>query len=133
MTVAALCAVTAFAQNDKRWSSSIYLPALSKPDVSLSFDITAEGKRFEPTWGLDLADIKEQVLRKGLNHMGMENIGIGRTSFRVLNPLVNDTDLTADQIEGLRTRSNLFDNVLGKTLPLVINCDNGYPYDENYK
>lgn len=126
IAVAALCAATVDAQDDQRMSSSIYLQALKKPDVSLSFDIKAEGKRFEPTWGLDLAWINEQNVKKGVNHMGKENVGIGRTSFRVLNALKDDSQLTSDQIDGLRTRSNIFNNVVSRTLPLIINCDNGY-------
>ncbi|UKK63150.1 RICIN domain-containing protein [Prevotella communis] len=124
--VAALGAATAFAQEPVRSSSSLYLHAQKKADVSLPYAISAEGKRFQPTWGLDLAWNNESNLRKGVNHMGKENVGIGRTSFRVLNALKDGNQLTSDQIEGLRSRSNVFDNVVGRTLPLVINCDNGY-------
>lgn len=125
--VVALCAAIAVSQDDIiRQSSSMYLQPQAKPDVSLSFDIKAQGTRFEPTWGLDLAWINEQNVKKGVNHMGKENVGIGRTSFRVLNPLKEDGSLTNDQIDGLRTRSNIFNNLVSRTLPLVINCDNGY-------
>ena len=51
--VAALGAATAFAQEPVRSSSSHYLHAQKKADVSLSYAISAEGKRFNPTWGLD--------------------------------------------------------------------------------
>ena len=125
MAVAALYAATAFAQRE-RSSSSLYLPAFKKADVSLSFSINGEGKRFEPTWGLDMAWINEQNLKKGVNHMLKENVGIGRTSFRVLNALKDDGSLTTDQINGLRERSNGFNTIVGTTLPLVFNCDNGY-------
>lgn len=129
LAVAALSAAIAVAQDGgQRSSSSQYLQALAKPDVSLSFDVKAQGKRFQPTWGLDQAYISAQVLKKGQNHMGKENIGIGRTSFRVLNPLKNDTELTLEMIEGLQTRATYFD-ILDKELPLVLNCDNGYPDD----
>ncbi len=130
LTVAVLSAAAVAAQDDRvRSSSSQYLQPQAKPDVTLSFGITAEGQRFEPTWGLDLAWINEQNVKKGVNHMGKENVGIGRTSFRVLNPLKDDGSLTADQIEGLKTRSTLFNNLVSPTLPLVINCDNGYKPD----
>jgi len=124
--VAALSAATTLAQEPVRSSSSLYLRAQKKADVSLPYAISAEGKRFQPIWGLDLAWNNESNLRKGVNHMGKENVGIGRTSFRVLNALKDGNQLTSDQIEGLRSRSNVFDNVVGRTLPLVINCDNGY-------
>lgn len=126
LAVAVTATVAASAQDEPRASSSRYLPAFKKADVSMAFDIGAEGRRFEPTWGLDLAWINEQNLRKGVNHMLKENVGIGRSSFRVFNPLKGDTALTSDQIAGLRERSNLFNTVVAPTLPLVLNCDNGY-------
>ena len=126
LAVVVIATVAASAQDEPRASSSRYLPAFKKADVSMAFDIGAEGRRFEPTWGLDLAWINEQNLRKGVNHMLKENVGIGRSSFRVLNPLKGDTALTSDQIAGLRERSNLFNTVVSQTLPLVLNCDNGY-------
>ena len=125
MAVTVLSTATVFAQDETRSSSSMNLPVCQQADVTVAYDVTAEGKRFAPTWGLDLAWISEQNLMKGVNHMGKDNVGIGRTSFRVLNPLVNDVSLTDDQIEGLRTRSNLF-NKVRRDLPLVLNCDNGY-------
>lgn len=128
LTLAVFISITAFSQEWERSSSSQYLPTFSKADVLIPFAITNEGKRYNPTWGLDQAWINEQNLLKGINHMGKENVGIGRTSFRVLNPLVNDVSLTADQISGLRERSTLFDKIR-KDLPLVMNCDNGYRPD----
>ena len=87
LAVAALSAAIAVSQNNgQRSSSSLYLPALSKSDVSLSFDVTAQGKRFQPVWGLDQAAVSEQVVKKGINHMGKENIGIGRVAFRYTWP-----------------------------------------------
>ena len=61
--------------------------------MSLFFSISGEGVRYAPTWGLDLAWINEQNLRKGVRHMGKENVGIGRTAFRSTEALVNDTNL----------------------------------------
>ena len=88
--VAALGAATAFAQEPVRSSSSLYLHAQKKADVSVPYAISAEGKRFQPTWGLDQAWPNESNLLKGINHMGKENIGIGRSATL---PLV----FTADQ------------------------------------
>lgn len=128
-----MAATTTASAQDSRQSSSQYLQAAEKADVTLSFGINAEGKRYEPTWGLDLAWISDRNIRMGVNHMGKENVGIGRTSFRVFNPLVNDKDLTEDQIEGLKTRSDMFSEIVSPTLPLVLNCDNGYAPTEDYK
>ena len=120
--VAVLSTVTAFAQESVRSSSSLYLPAYAKANVSLSYAITAEGKRFQPTWGLDQAWISESNLLKGINHMGKENIGIGRSAFRYSVALTNDSVLGAADIKALRERNNIF-NKLSTTLPIVFTAD----------
>lgn len=114
---------TIYAQDSIRTSSSIYLLPEEKSDVSLFFSISGEGVRYAPTWGLDLAWINEQNLRKGVRHMGKENVGIGRTAFRSTEALVNDTNLGSDQIDKLRERSDLFNTVCGEELPLVFTAD----------
>lgn len=120
--VAALGAATAFAQEPVRSSSSLYLHAQKKADVSLSYAISAEGKRFQPTWGLDQAWPNESNLLKGINHMGKDNIGIGRTAFRYSVALTNDSVLGAADITALRERNTIF-NKLSATLPLVFTAD----------
>ena len=120
--VAALGAATAFAQEPVRSSSSLYLHAQKKADVSLPYAISAEGKRFQPTWGLDQAWPNESNLLKGINHMGKENIGIGRTAFRYSVALTNDSVLGAADITALRQRNTIF-NKLSATLPLVFTAD----------
>ena len=112
---------TAVAQ--ERTSSSMYLLPQTKPDVSLFFSVEGEGTRYQPTWGLDLAWINEQNLRKGVRHMGKDNVGIGRSCFRATAALTNDTGLGSDQIAKLRQRSNLFNSVCSATLPLVLTAD----------
>ena len=120
--VAARGAATAFAQEPVRSSSSLYLHAQKKADVSLPYAISAEGKRFQPTWGLDQAWPNESNLLKGINHMGKDNIGIGRTAFRYSVALTNDSVLGAADITALRERNTIF-NKLSATLPLVFTAD----------
>ena len=131
IAVAALFAATASAQDDVRSSSSLYLPAYKKADVSIAFDTRGEGKRFQPTWGLDQAWISEQNLKKGINHMGKENVGIGRSAFRTTKALINDSALASDQITRLRQRANIF-NQVSATLPLVLTADQEAGSDEYY-
>ena len=131
IAVAALFAATASAQDDIRSSSSLYLPAYKKADVSIAFDTRGEGKRFQPTWGLDQAWISEQNLKKGINHMGKENVGIGRSAFRTTKALINDSALASDQITRLRQRANIF-NQVSATLPLVLTADQEAGSDEYY-
>ncbi len=122
IVVAVLCAAIAFSQEVVRSSSSLYLPAFAKLDVTIAYDIKAEGKRYVPTWGLDQAWINEQNLRKGINHMGKENIGIGRTAFRFTKALVGDTALDASVINIMKQRNKIFD-ILSDTLPLTFTAD----------
>ena len=114
--------VTTTVMAQETTSSSIYLLPAQKSDVTLPFSLTAEGHQFEPTWGLDQAWISEQNLRKGINHMGKSNIGIGRTCFRMTEALIDDSTLGTDQISVLRRRSNIFNSV-NTTLPLVFTAD----------
>ncbi len=58
--------------------------------------------------------------------MQKKNVTIGRSSYRVGAPLVDDTELAAEQKQGLTERNALFDKYVGNTLPLILNCDNGF-------
>ena len=120
------------AQSDRIPSSSDFLNPVTPNSVLVPFSISGEGKRFSPTWGLDQAWINEQNLRKGINHMGKENIGIGRSAFRVTKALVNDVDLASDPINSLRQRNNIF-NIVSDTLPLVLTCDQEAGVDPYYR
>ena len=110
------------AQTDRIPSTSSNLSPTTSADRMVVFSVSAEGKRFQPIWGLDQAWISEQNFRKGINHMGKENIGIGRSTFRVKNPLVDDSKLDADATNYLTRRNRVF-NILSDTLPLVLTCD----------
>ena len=105
-----------------RPTSSMYLTLPSKTDATLVFNIDSAGQRFQLTWGLDQAWINEQNLRKGINHMGRENIGVGRSAFRTTYALTNDSVLSADQTQHLRQRSDMF-NIVRADLPLLFTAD----------
>ena len=94
-----------------------------KADVTIGFDLSQqEGQRFSPTWGVDVAWISEQNVRKAINHMGKENIGIGRSTFRFDKPLTEDSVLSNDAITYLRRRSTIL-NLVSNTLPVVLTAD----------
>ena len=95
---------------------------VTKADVTVPFDLSQTGHRFNPTWGLDQAWISEQNLRKGVNHMGKENVGIGRSAYRFTQPLINDSALAAKIIEKLKERTDIFD-IADKNLPIVFTAD----------
>lgn len=127
IAVAALSVATAFAQDvttHERASSSISLQALKKTDVSIAFDINAEGRRFKPIWGLDQAWDWDRWIYMGIAHMGRENIGIGRTAFRFTTALKNDSILPDDAVQALRARNRNLD-IISPTLPLVLTADQG--------
>ena len=128
---ATLLFALAIQAQEQRASSSLYLQALKKADVNIPFALSAEGKRFEPTWGVDLAWISEQNIMKGVNHMGKENVGIGRIAFRFTDPLVNDSALSSGMISVLRQRCNLF-NKIDKKLPLTLTADQEAGTNEYY-
>lgn len=110
------------AYSQERSSSSSSLSIWAKSDVVVPFSINGEGKRFEPIWGLDLAWISKQNVLKGINHIGKDNIGIGRSAFRFTKPLINDSVLDQSVIEVLEERSKIFNNVSAK-LPIVLTAD----------
>jgi len=121
-----------WAQGERTTSSCDFLKPAAPGTVPVYFSISGEGKRFSPTWGLDQAWINEQNLRKGLNHMGKENIGIGRSAFRTTQALINDTDLASDPVSALRRRNTIF-NIISDTLPLVLTCDQEAGVDSYYR
>lgn len=122
IAVTVMSAVTASAQYDVRSSSSQYLPAWEPADVSMTYGLTAKGVRYAPIWGLDQAWINQQNLKKGINHMGKENIGIGRSAFRFTKALTNDSVLSSDIIAKMRERASIF-NQVSDTLPIVFTAD----------
>ena len=122
--VALSVASMAFSQ-EERSSSSMYLQPTVKTDVFLPFSVSADGKRFDPEWGLDLAWMNERNLMSGMNHMGRANVSFGRSSYRVCAPLTNDVSLVKEQWQGMYQRNQLF-NKISETLPVILNCDNGY-------
>ncbi len=131
LSALALVAASLVAGAQERSSSSLYLVAQGPSDVTLPFSIQAEGQRFAPTWGLDQAWINEQNLRKGLNHMGKENIGVGRSAFRTTLALTNDSVLQSDQTTYLRRRANMFD-IIDSQLPLILTADQEAGSDEYF-
>ena len=100
-------------------------------DVTIPFDLSQQGVRFQPTWGLDQAWISDQNMRKGINHMGKENVGIGRSCFRTVKALINDSVLDNDAINYMRRRANIF-NQVSDTLPLVLTVDQEAGSDEYF-
>lgn len=121
LSAAASCAMTSLAQ-EPRLSSSMYLNPQPAGATLVPFSIFAEGVKLPIRWGLDVAWDSEQNVRKGINHIGKENISIMRSSFQTTYPLVDDKELTASQISRLDTRTKLI-NLVGTDVDIVLNED----------
>lgn len=127
LTIAlALCCLAANAQ-----SGADYLNAFKPTDCVIPFDINAEGQPFRVFWGMDTAWNSEANVRRGVNHIGVENFSTGRLSFQPTYKLIEKTDgtydLTSEQKKMLQSRiANL--KLTGVT-EANINCDNAAAFE----
>ena len=77
MTAATLAVSPLWAQQEPRLSASMYLEAPAKADLHLPFHPqTTTGKRLPVRWGMDVAWLSEQNMRKGINHIGKANLSL---------------------------------------------------------
>lgn len=107
---------------DARLSSSQYLSASAYSDVYVPFCISDEGVRLPVRWGMDVAWMSEQNMRKGINHIGKSNLSLVRGSFRTDEPLDDDVNLTSSQIKTLKERMRLT-NLLSNDCDIILNSD----------
>lgn len=125
--IATSAALTSYAQ-----SGADYLIAFKPTDCTIPFDINAEGQPFRVFWGMDTAWNSEGNVRRGVNHIGVENFSTGRLSYQPTYKLVEKSDgtydLTSEQKKVLQSRiTNL--KLTGVT-EANINCDNAAAFDE---
>ena len=125
--IASSAALTSYAQ-----SGADYLIAFKPTDCTIPFDINAEGQPFRVFWGMDTAWNSEGNVRRGVNHIGVENFSTGRLSYQPTYKLVEKSDgtydLTSEQKKVLQSRiANL--KLTGVT-EANINCDNAAAFDE---
>ena len=119
-----------FAQ-DSRPSSSNNLKVFGTVNTIVPFDIKDEGIKFPVRWGVDVAWINEQNVRKGINHMGKENVTLVRGSFQTSKPLQDDSVLTSSHISTLNTRMRLA-NLVSDTAEIILNEDQEAGIDNYY-
>lgn len=122
MTITAAGWLATATAQETRLSSSIYLTPKAKGATLVPYSINDPGKKLNIRWGLDVAWDSEQNVRKGINHIGKENLSIMRSSFQTTHALVNDTELTQSQKDRLNTRTKLI-NLVGKDVDIVLNED----------
>ncbi|GHU67457.1 hypothetical protein FACS189413_02260 [Bacteroidia bacterium] len=102
-------------------SISNYLVAQPVPNRTVLFDISDEGVAKPITWGVDLAWLSETNVRRGIAFMGIDRIGVVRSSFTPTAPLIND-DLQTSELNTLNTRLNII-KLLGPNTKVVLNSD----------
>ncbi len=131
LTMLCLMATVSIKGQEQRPSSSLFLTPNAVPGVYVPFLFSDEGQKFPVRWGMDVAWMNEQNMRKGVNHIGKNHLSLVRSSFRTDAALVGDTALTSSQITALRERVRLA-NILGESCDLVLNSDQEAGVDTYY-
>ena len=123
LVVAAFVACLPVLAQEERTSSSLFLQTPSMvTSTPIPFYLQDPGKQLPIRWGLDVAWISEQNLRKGINHIGKSNISLVRGCFRTKNALTNDSVLTPDHTTYLQKRVSLA-RLVSDTVQLILNED----------
>ncbi len=124
VAAAALLALPAslYADDYYRPSATMWLTPEATSDIVVPFAPTDEGVKLPVRWGMDVAWLSEQNMRKGINHIGLANLSLVRSSFQTTEPLNDDGSLTAAQIEMLKKRNAVAD-LIGNSVDLVLNED----------
>ena len=130
MVAGLFLAAAAMAQTE-RASSSQYLATLPNSDVVVPFRISDEGVKLPVRWGMDVAWRNDQNMRKGINHIGRENLSLVRGSFRYGEKLAGDTALTSNQANMLRKRMQTT-NIMSDTVDIILNSDQEAGIDESW-
>jgi len=129
--LATMMALSAYAQTERTSSSSIYLKANEVPSCLVPFAISDSGKQLPVRWGMDTAWNNEQNVRKGMTHIGSDNLTIARASFQTTYALTNDESLTSMQVNALKARLANID-LYSDSCDLVLNEDQEAGIDEYY-
>lgn len=91
------------------------------PDRTVTYSVSDSGESKPITWGLDLAWLSENNVRKGIAFMGADRVDLIRSSFTPTAPLVNGA-LPTVELGRLNQRLNII-GMLGTNTRVVLNCD----------
>ncbi len=105
-------------------SCASFLRAQPKADVAVPFRITDEGKPTPIEWGLDLAWLSEENIRRGVNFAGKNLIDIVRTSYTA-SESVEEGALSTAQLKKINERATIIKKYLKKDVALNLNHDHG--------
>ena len=121
LTILVLC-VMADALSAQVLSCASYMKASQKPDVMIPFRYLDEGVATPIEWGLDLAWLDENNIRRGVAYVGKDMIDVIRTPFRPTESVEGGT-LSTNQISKITERSNIIKKHLKSDVYLNINSD----------
>jgi len=108
--------------NAQTTSASSYLVAQPIPDRTVTYNLSATGVSKPVSWGLDLAWLSEDNIRRGIAFMGAAKVDVVRSSFTPTSPLVNG-DLATAELAILNQRLTIINKWLGANTKVAINCD----------
>jgi hypothetical protein len=103
-------------------STSSNLVALPVPDRTIFYNISDTGISKPIIWGLDLAWLSEENIRRGIYYLGADKIDVIRSSFTPTDSLVNG-DLKPSELNTLNKRINIIKTWLGTNVKVALNCD----------
>ncbi|MBP5380458.1 MAG: RICIN domain-containing protein [Bacteroidaceae bacterium] len=121
LAILVLC-VMADALSAQVLSCASYMKASQKPDVMIPFRYLDEGVATPIEWGLDLAWLSEDNIRRGVNFAGKDLIDIVRTSYRPTES-VESGSLSDSQIEKIQDRVKIIKTYLKDGISYNINDD----------
>ncbi len=119
---------TLITTNAQSVSASNFFKAQPIPDNNVCFSVTDTGEAKPITWGLDLAWLSEENIRRGIQFMGKDHVNIIRSSFTP-TAAINDSILGDDELEELNERLAIIDTFLG---PIDIMLNDDHPSVDSY-
>lgn len=102
-------------------SGSDFLVAHAFADRNVFYSVADSGEYKPITWGLDLAWLSRDNVRRGIAYMGKERVDVIRSSFTPTSPLVNG-ELQTEELNRLNERLSIID-LCGPETKVVLNCD----------
>ena len=115
------CILTRSNINAQTTSASNNLVAQPIPDRTVLFNLSDAGVAKPLIWGLDLAWLSEENVKRGVAFMGKDKVDLVRASFTPTAALVNN-DLPASELATLNERLRIIAS-LGSNTQVVLNCD----------
>ncbi|MFB6343698.1 LamG-like jellyroll fold domain-containing protein [Saccharicrinis sp. FJH62] len=91
-------------------------------DRIVLYNLSDEGVSLPITWGLDLAWLSVDNIRRGVAFMGSDRVDVVRSSFMPTSPLLNG-ELQGEALTNTNLRMNIIDTYLGTNTQVVLNCD----------